>query len=305
MTTPPSENPTPVAPDAAALLNSLIADAQSGAIIPARLAGQLQAVADALGASAAPPAAPEPAPPAADGDALARLKTEQAAFFGHAIHELRTPMTAIRGYADMLGSDSMGPLNAMQKQFVETIRKNSRRMETLMTDVADMNKLRAGTLVPSPKMDMFKNIAMMIEKTHQPTADSLNVPLVFDLPQGLPLLNIDGELFARALGKLVENALRYTREDAADKTVTVRAAADGKTLVVHIIDHGIGMTADELRTLGTVYFRADHDAVRAHKGSGLGIPVAYGIFALLGAAAAVESTAGEGTTFTVRVAGMG
>ena len=85
---------------------------------------------------------------------------EQAFFISHAVHELRTPMTSIRGYTDMLRS--MGPLNDMQKQFVETIRVNSRRMEGLLTDVSDTSKIKGGTLRTNLKMDMFKNIAMMV-----------------------------------------------------------------------------------------------------------------------------------------------
>ena len=74
---------------------------------------------------------------------------EQAAFVSHAVHELRTPMTSIRGYSDMLRS--MGALNDMQKQFVETIRVNSRRMEGLLTDVSDTSKIKGGDAAHQPQ----------------------------------------------------------------------------------------------------------------------------------------------------------
>lgn len=288
------------------LLAELQQGAQAGTLIPVRLAGQIQAILDLM-AQAAEEAKVREAEIAAAARAKAvppdmeSFLKEQAGFFGHAIHELRTPMTSIRGYGDMLGSGAMGALNDMQKQFVDTIRTNSRRMETLLADVSDMNKLRAGTLRVNSKMDMFKNIAMMVEKNGRPLAETLNKTLTLDIPQGLPLLNLDGELLAKAIYKLVENGLRYSNEGGS---VTVRAAGEGSDLIIMVIDDGIGMTSEEVARLGEVYFRSENELVRSFKGSGLGIPVAYGIIGLLGGTINVQSELGKGTTFTIRIPGM-
>ena len=288
---------------AQALLAELHQGAQAGSLIPFRLPGQIQAIQDLLGQAAEEAKAREAeiAAKAVPPDMETFLK-EQAGFFGHAIHELRTPMTSIRGYGDMLGSGAMGALNDMQKQFVDTIRTNSRRMESLLVDVSDMNKLRAGTLRSNSKMDMFKNIAMMVEKSARPVAESLNKTLTLDVPQGLPLLNLDGELLAKAIFKLVENGLRYSNEDG---TVTVAASGEGSDLIIKVIDNGIGMTSEDLARLGEVYFRSENELVRSFKGSGLGVPVAYGLIKLLGGTVSVVSEAEKGTTFTVRIPGMG
>ncbi len=286
------------------LLDELLRAAQSGAIVPVRLPGQLEAIAalleqagqDAEEAQADAKAAATAAAVPQDQEAFLK---DQAAFVSHAIHELRTPMTSIRGYTDMMRS--MGELNDMQKQFVETIRVNARRMEGLLTDVSDTSKIKAGTLRTNLKMDMFKNVAMMVEKQAQPLVQELGKKLTFDVAQGLPLLNIDGDLLAKALYKLVENGLRYSGENGE---VTVRAAADGSKLVITIADNGIGMTPEELSQLGTIYFRSESETVRAFKGSGLGVPVAYGIVRQLGGTIEAASTAGVGTTFTITLAGM-
>lgn len=283
-----------------ALVEELLQQAKSGAIIPIRLPGQIEAIQDAL--KQVNEAPPPPSPDAevdADADPVAAAMQDQAKFISHAIHELRTPMTSIRGYADMMAS--MGQMNDMQKQFVETIRTNARRMEGLLTDVSDMSKIRGGTLRYTLKMDMFKNIAMMVEKQMQPVAESLGRKLTIDVPQGLPLLNTDGEMLAKAINKLVENALRYCEENCE---VSVSARGENNNLIVSVKDNGIGMKPEEIAQLGTIYFRADHDVVRSYKGSGLGIPIAYGIIKLLGGAISVESTPDAGTTFTIMLAGM-
>ncbi len=282
---------------ARALLEELAQAARAGAIIPVRLPGQIEAIAQLVAnAQAAPADDPAPAP---DVEALLQ---EQAAFISHAIHELRTPMTSIRGYADMLNSPSMGQLNEMQQQFLAIIRTNARRMEGLMQDVSDYSKLRAGVLRMNPKMDMFKNIAQVIEKQVRPLAEELGRELTFDIPSGLPILNLDSDLLAKALVKLVENGLRYTPVEGG--WVRVSASADDHLLRITVQDNGIGMTPDELAQLGVVYFRSENEVVRSFKGSGLGIPVAYGIIRLLGGSVEVASQPGAGTTFTVTVAGM-
>ncbi|MGQ9908879.1 MAG: sensor histidine kinase [Candidatus Flexifilum sp.] len=275
-------------------IEALIEAARAGTLTLADLPARLEAVRAALDRTDADPAAA----PAFDPEAWLR---EQAYFIGHAVHELRTPMTSIRGYSDMLSNAAMGPLTDMQKQFLETIRTNVRRMETLLTDVSDMNKLRAGTLKINPKMDMFKNIAGLLEKQAAPLAESHSTRLTLEIPGGLPILNTDGEMLAKALYKLVENAIRYQKPDAETREVVVRARAEDKALIVEVVDHGIGMTPEELDQLGTIYFRSENEVVRSFKGSGLGIPVAYGIIERLGGKIEVKSAPGEGTTFTVRL----
>jgi signal transduction histidine kinase len=282
---------------ARALVDELLEAAKTGAIIPRQLPRQVEAIAQALEAAESTNTSSAAAMPA---DMQAFLQ-EQAEFMSVAIHELRVPMTSIRGYSDMLNTPSMGELNDMQKQFLDIIRTNSRRMETLLQDVSDISKLRGGTLKITPKMDMFKNIAMRAEKDLMPVAEAMNRTLSFDIPQGLPILNIDGDLLAKALHKLVENALRYTRDGGE---VQVRGAASGDKLLIHVQDNGIGMTQDEIDQLGTLYFRADHDHVREYKGSGLGIPIAFGIIDKMGGTVRVDSAPDEGTTFTITFKGM-
>lgn len=285
---------------AQAQLNELLEAARAGTIIPIRLPGQIEAILALLAAAQAEHDAALQAAAAQTPPDLESYMKEEAYFVGHAIHELRTPMTSIRGYSDMLGA--MGELNDMQKQFLGTIKVNARRMESLMIDVSTMNKLRKNTLKLSPKMDMFKNIAMRLEKDFAPIAAELNRQLIFEVPSGLPILNVDSDLLVQALGKLIENGLRYSPPETG--VVTVSGAADGNDLIITIRDNGIGMTEEELAKLGTIYFRSDNETVREFKGSGLGIPVAYGLIQKLGGSIRVESTPHVGTTFYIRLPGM-
>lgn len=217
------------------------------------------------------------------------------------VHEVRIPMTSIKGYSDMLAKNVVGELNDMQAQFVETIRSNVTRMENLVTDISDISKIQTGRLRLEPKMDSYKNIAMRVEKDTADLAAEHEHTLTFDTPSGLPLLNLDGMRLAQALTKLVTNALLYTPNGGE---ITVRASDVNGSLRVQVIDHGVGMTAEEQSHVGELFWRADNEHVRSMKGHGLGLPIAIGLLKLLGGEFFFESEAGKGSTFGLVVPGM-
>lgn len=288
---------------ARAALDELLDNARSGHIIPVRLPGQIEAIAELLRLVDEAHQAEVDALRRSGGGDAHTVAQENAEFLKVAVHELRTPMTSIRGYSDMLANPALGgELSAMQAQLLDVVRANSRRMESLLADVSIINRLRAGQLNVKSKMDVFKNIALRVEKQARPLADELGRQLAFDVPDGLPILNTDGELLALALAKLVENGLRYSPADGG--RVRVGARGEDNRLVIQIGDNGVGMTPDEVVRLGELFFRADNDAVRAHKGSGLGVAIAYQLIALLGGTVSVSSVPQQGTTFTVSLAGL-
>lgn len=293
--------------EARAQVNALLEAARTGAIIPIRLPGQIEAIAELLAQAETQAAAAlqqaQKAASSTSGGGGGFDQKDTAEFWKIAIHELRTPMTSIRGYGDMLNNTGMaGPLSDMQSQLLQVMRANSRRMEGLLSDMSYLNKIRADILHVTPKMDMFSNIGMMLKKKAEPLAEELHRQIEFEIPQGLPLLETDGELLSVALMKLIENGLRYSVEDTGK--VTVRAESKGYELVIHIEDNGIGMTPDEIKRLGEVYFRSDHELVRSYKGSGLGVAIAYGLIKGLNGTYTVKSELGKGTHFTVTLTGL-
>jgi signal transduction histidine kinase len=289
---------------AQAKLNELLDAAKKGTIIPIRLPGQIEEITALLAkveeeAKAAQPTAAAPASDA-PSDMEAYIKRE-AYFVGHAVHEIKNPLTPVKGYVDMLLG--MGGMNDMQQQFMTVIKTNIKRMEAVLNDVGIVNKLEKKTLKVNPKMDMFKNIGLRVEKEMTPLAKELNRQLTFDIPSGLPLLNVDGDLLTTALNKLVENSLRYSPAETGQ--VTVGASADGSTLVITVTDNGIGIAPEDMAHLGEIYFRSEHDVVREFKGSGLGIPIVYGLVRqIFNGTIEVTSEVDKGTTFTIRLPGM-
>jgi signal transduction histidine kinase len=227
--------------------------------------------------------------------------TTNARFVSVMVHEIRVPMTSIKGYSDMLGKNVVGPLNDQQMQFVEVIRANVSRMEHLVSDISDISKLQSGRMRLDAKMDMYKNVALMVEKATRPLAEERSHTLTFDTPSGLPLLNLDSNRLAQVLIKLVTNALQYTPEGGE---ITVRAEDIDGRLKVEVIDNGIGMTEEEQAHIGELFWRADSELVRSFKGHGLGLPIAIGFVEVLGGEFFFESEAGKGSVFGFIVPGM-
>lgn len=217
-----------------------------------------------------------------------------ARFTSLMVHEIRIPLTSIKGYTDMLAKHIAGPLNEMQQQFADTIRSNVGRMEALVTDVSDASKLYAGRIRLDPKLDLYKNIAQQVQKDLAERAAERQQTLIFETPNGLPLLNVDGERLALVLRKLVANAIQYTPEGGQ---ITVRAEAVDGRLKVSVIDTGIGISAEDQAHIGERFWRSEDERVREVKGHGLGLAIAMGLIELMGGEFFFSSELNKGSTF--------
>ncbi len=271
---------------ARARLEALKAAAEAGDLPAAQLPAEIDAILALLEPSA---------------DALAAERQAASEFISIGVHEMRIPLTSIRGYGDMLGKGILGPLNEQQAQFLETIRANTARLDRLIADFNDVAKIHAGRLHLDRRMDTAKNVLLDARKRVQALAEERGSPLAFDVPDGLPILNADGPRVAQALAYLVENALLYS---PAGSPVSVTASDEGGTLRVSVTDHGLGMTADDLAHLGEPFWRAEHEAIRAEKGHGLGYAVARGIIEAHGGQMHVESAFEGGSTFGFTLPGL-
>jgi len=266
-----------------ARLAALREAARSGAPVAASLPEQIDAILALL----------DDAVPGAD-DAVRQERARASELMSTAVHEMRIPLTSIRGYIDMLAKGMLGPLPEQQQQFADTIRANTLRLERLIADVNDYTKSRGGRLFLNPRPETVGNVLLGVHRRVDELAAGRGVTLAVDAPGDLPLLTADGPRLAQALAYLVENAVYYSPEGS---TVALTVRAEGtNALSFTVADHGIGMTPDELAHLGEPFWRAEGEAVRAVTGHGLGFAVARGIIEAHGGTLAVESVPGQGTT---------
>jgi signal transduction histidine kinase len=210
-------------------------------------------------------------------------------------HELKTPMTSIRGYADLVRQGAVGPVTPQQTEFLDIVLDNVDRMASLVSDLTDISRIETGRLKINPaRLDLAAYAGEAITGL-RPQLDARRLQLVSDIPAGLPPIVTDPSRLLQILTNLLSNAVKYTPEGGR---IRVLARQHGDAIRVSVEDTGIGMTADEQAKLFTQFFRSENPAVREQPGWGLGLSVTRSLIELLGGKLGVQSEPGIGSTFT-------
>lgn len=227
-------------------------------------------------------------------DSVNQMSEAKSKFISVVTHELRIPMTSIKGYADLMRQGAVGPVNDMQANFLDVIRNNVERMSNLVSDLSDISKIESGqvkltgNLVPLKVYvdEGLRNLRTKITEKGQ----SLDVEVSGDLPQ----VYVDTGRLLQVLSILVTNAMKYT---PADGKILVKAQRQGAFVRAEVIDSGIGISAQDQPKVFSQFFRSEDPAVRSEQGWGLGLAVAKRLVELMGGAIGFTSTHGQGSTF--------
>lgn len=220
-----------------------------------------------------------------------KSKTE---FVSVVSHELKLPMTSIKGYSDLMLSGATGELNQNQKNFLTTIRNNVNRMATLVSDLADISRIESGNIRIEPRsvpvwdvIDEVINLTRtQIEQKHQ--------TISLDIPQGLPKAICDRNRLSQILTNLVSNANKYTPEHG---NIHVEAWQANSMINIKVQDNGLGMTPEDQEKLFSKFFRSADEKIREAPGTGLGLSITKNLIELQGGKIWFESEFRKGTTF--------
>lgn len=227
---------------------------------------------------------------------LKRLEGARRDFVGSVSHELKTPLTAIAGFAETLLDGTMEEDPATARSFVEKIARHADRLTTLVRDVLTLSRLEQGAWEVRPAaVDLAELIRQLCEE-HQPAAAAREVRLVCEADAGLDATT-DRELVHQLLGNLLSNAIRYNRPGG---TVTLACSADPARVRLRVADTGIGIPAEHRERIFERFYRIDAHRSRASGGTGLGLAIVRQIVDALQGAITVESSSG-GTTFAVEL----
>jgi len=224
-----------------------------------------------------------------------QLETMKDEFVLTASHELRSPLTSVQGFAEllMLERDKLEP---KQADTVEIILDNTRHLVRLLNDLLDLARSDAGrlTIKPSPA-----DVASVVEdpvRTMQSQTQAKGQALAQEIQPGLPRVSVDRDRIRQVLVNLLTNAHQYCPEGASI-LVTATGQADGVQLAVS--DDGPGMAADQLEHIFERFTRGDAGLTQYVGGTGLGLAISKSLVELHGGTLAVESTEGHGSTFRV------
>ena len=222
---------------------------------------------------------------------LERLKSE---FVATASHELRSPLTSIKGFVELLAA---GPdLAPRQREFLDIVLVSTNRLVDLVNDLLDVARVEAGRLEIHRRPTDLHEVVHEITTLLGPRVDDKRQHLVIELPDDLPRALADPARLRQILTNLLTNAHLYTGEGG---TISVTGRSDGLGAVrVDVADTGRGMTDEELETVFDRFVRVGGDADRT-QGSGLGLAIVKSLVDLHGGHVHVTSTPGVGTTFSV------
>jgi len=223
--------------------------------------------------------------------ALARLKSD---FVSNVSHELRTPLSLIRLYAETL---EMGRLTNPQKyqEYYQIIRKESERLTALINNILDFSRIEAGR----KEYDFREtDLGALVRNTLDSYRYQIeqNGFVYEEKIDDVPPLRVDREAMARSLLNLVNNALKYSQDR---KFVAVNLYRDNGAVKLEVVDHGIGIPAEEQQKIFEKFYRVGDPLVHNTKGSGLGLSLVRHIVQAHGGDILVDSTPGSGSKFTI------
>lgn len=219
-------------------------------------------------------------------------------FVSTVTHELRLPMTAIRGYADLMDSGMAGPLTDQQKQFLAVIRRNLFRMSDLIRDLGDINRIESGRMkFESCRFDIQETIHDVAENLRESIAGKKQ-DLTIEMPDDLPQIYADPTRVSQILTNLLSNATKYTPDEGSIKLGVTRSPG---MICVSVADNGLGISEEDQEKLFTQFFRAESQAVRQEQGWGLGLSIVKKMVEAQGGEVEFESTLGKGSTFSFTI----
>ena len=222
----------------------------------------------------------------------ARLEQLKREFVATASHELRSPLTSIKGFVELLEADQT--LSPRHRDFVETILISTNRLVDLTNDLLDVARIEAGRLEIQTRPTDVREIAHEVTDLMAARLVERDQDLDLDLQPDLPRAMADAARLRQIITNLLTNAHLYTPEGGR---LSVRARMDGDRVAIDVEDTGPGMNAEQLEHAFDRFYRGGQG--RSQPGTGLGLSIVQSLVQLQGGTISVVSAPGEGTRFTV------
>ncbi len=227
-------------------------------------------------------------------DRLRVLDQTKDDFISMASHQLRTPLTAIKGYVSMTLEGDAGPLNETQQKMLNQAFISSQRMAYLISDLLDVSRVKTGKFVIEP---VECNLTRVVEEELQQLAESAksrNLMLTYHKPENFPTLMLDETKLRQVIMNFVDNAIYYTPSGGR---ISVNLVENAHSVEFTVTDNGIGVPRHERHHLFTKFYRANNAKSARPDGTGLGLFMAKKVVIAQGGAIIFKSVENKGSTF--------
>jgi len=225
---------------------------------------------------------------------LRELDEAKDEFISMASHQLRTPLTSIKGYLSMVLEGDVGRISAQQKEFLDYAFTGTQRTVNMIADLLNVSRMTAGKfIIERGEVDLTKLVGEEVQQLQQ-MAESRQLTLKFVPPKkALPIMQLDEGKTRQVVMNFVDNALHYTKQG----TVTVSLEQVGKNAELRVKESGIGVPKDARAHLFSKFYRAGNAQTARPDGTGLGLFLAKRVVEDQGGTIIFESVEGKGSTF--------
>ena len=227
---------------------------------------------------------------------IRRLEQARTEFMNIASHELRGPMTVIKGYLTMLEGGSMGQLAPKAMAVLPVLIGKADEVNSMIEQMLEAARLEEGHLQLHRETDDLVELTEMAVDSMRPMLAERRVDV--DIPPYPVPADVDPDRFQIVIRNLISNAIKYSPEEAP---ISVALETDGKTAWVRVIDKGVGIAAGDMTRLFTRFGRIEHESTRHVAGTGLGLWLSREIARMHDGDLTCESVEGKGSTFTFEV----
>jgi signal transduction histidine kinase len=225
---------------------------------------------------------------------LSELNQLKSNIISNVSHELRTPLTHIKGYMELLGSQSLGPLTAEQQNALRVMVKSGERLEQLIDDLIRFSTTARGEFALRLAPVDLRGVCDALVKRSQPRAEEHQVRLECSIDMDMPRVSADEEKITWVILQLLDNAIKFTPPGGV---VRLSCENEQGLCVVAVEDTGIGIPAERYQEIFEPFHQLDGASTRRYGGTGLGLALVKQIIEAHGTAIEVESTPGSGTRF--------
>lgn len=213
-------------------------------------------------------------------------------------HELRSPLNAIIGFAEIIAGRLLGPEDPRYFEYAEDIRMSGSHLLDLISDILDLSKIGAGKMHLDEERVDLTDLAGRTARLFAANLSTAQLTLVVAVPSGFPTLRADPMRLGQILVNLVSNSIKFTPPGG---TITIDAAERPGTLQIRVTDTGAGMTPDETERALEPFIQFSHPVNRSRGGTGLGLSICRELAALHDGTLTIDSIKGVGTTVTIHL----